>query len=247
MIRLAGRRIKLVKPRGEAQWPTLSGSPEFDSPGVASTREPGVAACHGGVTARHNEVRVKPEAATFHVRLTLAAEWARANADQIRRVASIAGAVSAVAGIAASAVIARKRLLRLEVEGLSMVPVLAPGDRLLVLRTDQIAVGDIVAFNDPDSPEHVMVKRVAGVERNSVRVEGDNTRASRDSRHMGPLPRSAIIGRVLWCYWSPYRPVGSARSRPASTTLRRNAEDGALTAHGARRRRAGRVTGTFDR
>jgi signal peptidase I len=92
-----------------------------------------------------------------------------------------------------------------------MVPVLAPGDRVLVERTDQIAVGDIIAFTDPDGGDTVLVKRVAGVDRSSVRVEGDNAGTSRDSRHFGPVPRSAVLGRVLWCYWSPYRPAKATR------------------------------------
>ena len=92
-----------------------------------------------------------------------------------------------------------------------MVPVLAPGDRVLVLRTDRITVGDIVVFSDPDGSDEVLVKRVAGVDRSSVRVEGDNAGTSRDSRHFGPVSRSAVIGRVLWCYWSPYHPANSSR------------------------------------
>lgn len=111
------------------------------------------------------------------------------------------GAVLAGAGVLA----AGQRLTRLEIEGLSMVPALGPGDRVLVLRTDRVAVGDVVAFKDPEGGE-TLVKRVTGIERGSVRVEGDNLGPSRDSRHFGPVPRSAIVGRVLWCYWSPYHP-----------------------------------------
>jgi nickel-type superoxide dismutase maturation protease len=126
---------------------------------------------------------------------------------RLRRIASIGAAVATSLGLAAAAVIAKRRLVRLEVEGVSMVPVLAPGDRILVVRTDQIAVGDVIAFSDPDGVESIMVKRVAGIDRNSVRVEGDNFGASRDSRHFGPVPRSEIIGRVLWCYSSRHRPA----------------------------------------
>lgn len=118
----------------------------------------------------------------------------------------VAGAgLGATITLASAVLVAKRRLLRLRIEGLSMVPVLAPGDRVLVLRTDRIAVGDIVAFVDPDGTDTVLVKRVAGVDRSSVRVEGDNSGTSKDSRHFGPVPRSAVIGRVLWCYWSPYR------------------------------------------
>ncbi len=120
-------------------------------------------------------------------------------------------ALGAVVTLSLAAVMARSRMMRLRIEGVSMVPVLAPGDRVLVLRTDRITVGDIVVFADPDGTEEVLVKRVAGVDRSSVRVEGDNSGTSRDSRHFGPVPRSAVIGRVLWCYWSPYHSANSPR------------------------------------
>jgi signal peptidase I len=131
--------------------------------------------------------------------------------DQVAKLVRIAVAAAATVGLAVAAVVAKRRLVRLEVEGVSMVPVLAPGDRILVLRTDQIAVGDIIAFADPDGSDGALVKRASGIDRNSVRVEGDNFDASRDSRHFGPVPRSAIIGRVLWCYWSPYHPQQAGR------------------------------------
>lgn len=131
--------------------------------------------------------------------------------DAVGKLFRIGMAVTTILTFAVAAVVAKRRLVRLEVEGVSMVPVLAPGDRILVLRTDQIAVGDIIACTDPDGSESILVKRAAGVDRNSVRVEGDNFGASRDSRHFGPVPRSTIVGRVLWCYWSPYHPVQAGR------------------------------------
>jgi signal peptidase I len=143
------------------------------------------------------------------------ARWRQAlvetDRDHIAKLARIGVAAATTVMLAVAAIVAKRRLVRLEVEGVSMVPVLAPGDRILVLRTDQIAVGDIIAFADPDGNEGVMVKRASGVDRSSVRVEGDNFDASRDSRHFGPVPRSAIIGRVLWCYWSPYHPQQAGR------------------------------------
>jgi nickel-type superoxide dismutase maturation protease len=131
--------------------------------------------------------------------------------ERLVRLAWTGMSVVTTLGLVLLGIVAQRRLVRLEVEGVSMVPVLAPGDRILVLRTDQIAVGDIIAFTDPDGGESVLVKRASGVDRNSVRVEGDNFGASRDSRHFGPVPRSSIIGRVLWCYWSPYHPAPLGR------------------------------------
>jgi signal peptidase I len=131
--------------------------------------------------------------------------------DALGRLAAAGAAVATVLALGVAGWVAKRRLLRLEVEGVSMVPVLAPGDRILVLRTDQVAVGDIIVCSDPDGGEGTLIKRVSGIDRNSVRVEGDNFGASRDSRHFGPVPRSAIIGRVLWCYWSPYHPAQAGR------------------------------------
>jgi signal peptidase I len=36
-------------------------------------------------------------------------------------------------------------------------------------------------------------------------VLGDNSSASLDSRHFGPIRRDSIIGRVNWIYWPPGR------------------------------------------
>ncbi len=124
-----------------------------------------------------------------------------------------------------------------------MVPVLAPGDRVLVLRTRHLAVGDIVAFvepHEPDEPDLIMVKRVTGLEWNAVRVEGDNASVSRDSRHFGPIPTSNVIGRVLWCYRSPHRPD------PWSGPRSRRTRFGADLDEGTSRLRAAGGTGVSD-
>ena len=94
---------------------------------------------------------------------------------------------------------------------MSMVPSLAPGDRVLVWTTTDVAVGDLVAIRDPDEPGLVLVKRVTAFDSSSIRVEGDNPGASRDSRHFGPLPRTAVVGKVLTRYSSRF-------DRPATGT-----------------------------
>ncbi len=151
------------------------------------------------------------------VRAIFAARWARwrqllaeMDRDQLRKLVLVGLAGAVASWLGAGAVFAKRRLVRLRVEGVSMVPVLAPGDRILVLRTKQFAVGDIIAFAEGDT-DRLTVKRVTGIDWTSVRVEGDNAGASRDSRHFGLVPRSAVIGRVLWCYWSPYRPAQPGR------------------------------------
>lgn len=88
----------------------------------------------------------------------------------------------------------------MEVEGDSMLPALQPGDRLLVLRSFRVQVGDVVAVHDPRVPTRTVVKRVAGVGPNGVTVVGDNAAASTDSRAFGPVPMAAIRGRVVYRY-----------------------------------------------
>ena len=106
---------------------------------------------------------------------------------------------------------------RLQIEGLSMVPELAPGDRVVVRKTHQVAVGDVVALRDPVEPDRYLVKRVVALEHRALRVEGDNAGASRDSRHFGPVPLSLVIGRVVGRYHTARRSLpGSSRVPPSS-------------------------------
>jgi nickel-type superoxide dismutase maturation protease len=104
---------------------------------------------------------------------------------------------------------------RVEVAGSSMVPALAPGDRLVVLRLPGRrqpwpAPGSVVAVRDPTVADRVLVKRVSSVDRAAgvLEVLGDARDASTDSRSFGVLPRSAIVGRVV------YRYAPAARSGP---------------------------------
>ena len=95
---------------------------------------------------------------------------------------------------------------RLRVAGESMVPALLPGDRVLVWRglgpfRPPIQVGDLVALVDPRDSGRVVVKRVAGREGTGIVVRGDNEAASTDSRHFGPVPPTAIQGRVIYRYF----------------------------------------------
>ena len=89
---------------------------------------------------------------------------------------------------------------RVEVAGDSMLPALLPGDRLLVLCPARLRVGDVVAVADPRMPARTMVKRVAERGPDGVTVLGDNPAASTDSRHLGPVPRAAIVGRAVYRY-----------------------------------------------
>lgn len=114
------------------------------------------------------------------------------------------------------------------VAGRSMSPALGPGDRVVVdlwtYRHREPRPGEVVLFRGPPPRRTALVKRVAeprqrgafrvsaevwGAEtapgRAGVWVLGDNRRSSEDSRRFGAVPRDAIVGRVVWCYWPPSR------------------------------------------
>ena len=118
---------------------------------------------------------------------------------------------------------ARRLLLRVEVQGPSMIPALAPGDRLIVVRSRRCRPGDIVAVADPGG-EHgseaggeggagrMLVKRVVSVGTGGIVLAGDNEGASRDSRDFGPVVRSRLVGRAVYRY-HPAGSVGPLRRR----------------------------------
>ncbi|HUY64132.1 MAG TPA: nickel-type superoxide dismutase maturation protease [Acidimicrobiales bacterium] len=127
------------------------------------------------------------------------------------------GYVRSVAGAAAWAVGAVVKMggvvmgvRRVVVEGDSMLPTLAPGDRLLVRRTRRIKVGDLVAVPDPRLRSRLLVKRVEALDGRWLTVAGDNERESSDSRHFGPLPRRSVRGMVLRRY-APSSRAGPVR------------------------------------
>ena len=98
----------------------------------------------------------------------------------------------------------------LVVDGASMAPALAPGDRLLVVRL-RLRVGDVVALRDPRDGR-VVLKRVAAMDAAGVTVLGDNAEHSTDSRTYGPVPRAAVLGRAVYRY-APTTRVGGIPSR----------------------------------
>lgn len=119
--------------------------------------------------------------------------------------------VAAAAVSAMTIGIGSTRVRRVVVEGTSMAPTLAPGDRLLVVRGRRPRAGDLVAVADPRRPGRLLVKRVAGQHLGLLDLRGDNPAASTDSRSFGPVPPSAVRGRVVRRYWPPDRrgPIGS--------------------------------------
>jgi nickel-type superoxide dismutase maturation protease len=119
-----------------------------------------------------------------------------------RRIRRLVVLVAGVAGVAWY-----HPVRRVEVVGSSMAPALLPGDRLVVVRLPWPppfgpVPGQVVAVRDPRRPERILIKRVRSVDRRSgtLEVEGDDRRASTDSRSFGPVSRSAIVGRAVYRY-----------------------------------------------
>lgn len=84
------------------------------------------------------------------------------------------------------------------VSGLSMIPTLAPGERLLVSHDGPIVLGDIVVFqNEPQFD----VKRVLRIEADGIFVQGDNDLVSTDSRTYGLIPFDNVLGTVTYRLW----------------------------------------------
>jgi signal peptidase I len=102
------------------------------------------------------------------------------------------------------------------VAGDSMLPVLHPGDRILVdrwtYRHRRARIGEVVLLDGPWAA--ALVKRVARsparTSRDQLWVLGDNPDDSVDSRSLGLLPAGALAGRVVFRYWPPSR-FGSLR------------------------------------
>jgi nickel-type superoxide dismutase maturation protease len=127
------------------------------------------------------------------------------------------------AGSAALAVVlaalARTRLQRVQVEGTSMAPSLAHGDRLVVIRALRPRVGDLVALHDPVEPTRLLVKRVVALVPGGVEVRGDNRATSRDSRTFGPVAPAGLVGRAVYRYFPPARAGFLRQSGSSSGTL----------------------------
>lgn len=110
--------------------------------------------------------------------------------------------------------------MRFEVRGDSMLPAFAHGDFLVVdraaFRRQPPAPGEAVVARDPRSPGRMLLKRVARADEGMFYLLGDNPAFSTDSRHFGPLPADAILGRVAWRYWRASRSAASCSSTNAS-------------------------------
>jgi nickel-type superoxide dismutase maturation protease len=91
---------------------------------------------------------------------------------------------------------------RFRVTGTSMLPLLQPGDEVLIdPRAYQQAaprVGDIVVSRHPYRVDVRLVKRVTAILNDDRCVlEGDNPSDSTDSRSFGAVAPQQILGRVI--------------------------------------------------
>lgn len=115
------------------------------------------------------------------------------------RARTVAGVLATVP-VALVVLAGRRMVRRVVVEGRSMLPTLEPGDRLLVVRTRRVRVGELVALPDPRRPPRLLVKRVAARRGPLLELRGDNPDASTDSRTFGPVPADAVWGRAVRRY-----------------------------------------------
>lgn len=93
-----------------------------------------------------------------------------------------------------------------------MLPTLREGDHVVIVR-GRLRHGDVVAIRDPRRPSRIIVKRVESIAsdpRGALTVVGDNPRESTDSRHFGAVPRSLVVGRVVYRY-APVERAGRVR------------------------------------
>ncbi|HEX5039045.1 MAG TPA: S26 family signal peptidase [Candidatus Limnocylindria bacterium] len=109
-------------------------------------------------------------------------------------------------------ILARRRLDTVEVRGRSMAPALLPGDRLLVARVAP-RLGEVALARDPREPNRELVKRVAGIGPEGVRLLGDNPALSTDARAFGAVPVQQVEWRAVLRYW-PVGRVGRIQARP---------------------------------
>lgn len=87
---------------------------------------------------------------------------------------------------------------RITVEGSSMVPAFAPGERLTAVRRwRHVRAGDVVVLRDPRNAERWLLKRCVGRVGALLDLRGDNAGASTDSREFGLVREGAVTWIAL--------------------------------------------------
>ncbi|HET6712168.1 MAG TPA: S26 family signal peptidase [Actinomycetota bacterium] len=130
-----------------------------------------------------------------------------------KRVAGLGATAVAAAGVAWACL--RWKPSRVEIEGGSMAPTLAPGDWAMVASPSRYERDDVVVVEHPGRPGYEMVKRIVGMPGDRVGdrtladdeywVVGDYEPASTDSRQFGPVRADELKAKVLLVYWPPDR------------------------------------------
>ena len=88
---------------------------------------------------------------------------------------------------------------RFRICGHSMSPTLAEGQEVLVRAfkpKERPASGQLLLVRHPTDTELTMIKRCVKIEDGFAWVQGDNSRASTDSRQFGPVPLHLVLGFV---------------------------------------------------
>lgn len=145
---------------------------------------------------------------------TNGAGWLEATMRQ--RLIPIAAAFLGLGAVGGVALLLATR--RLVVDGRSMLPGYAPGDRVLVSRVAYLRskpqIGDVVVVRQPGGDGRLDLKRIAAGPGASLELQdgarilgpdewsvlGDNAAESTDSRHLGPVRTRDIAGKVLLKY-----------------------------------------------
>ncbi|KAF7847485.1 hypothetical protein BT93_L2911 [Corymbia citriodora subsp. variegata] len=123
--------------------------------------------------------------------------------------------------------------------GPSMLPTLnLTGDLVLVERVStwlgKVGRGDMVLLRSTEDPRKVVIKRIVGMEgdtvtylvdpknsdasrtcvvpRGNVWIQGDNIYNSRDSRTFGAVPYGLVEGKLFWRIW-PLKSFGSLHEK----------------------------------
>ncbi len=81
-----------------------------------------------------------------------------------------------------------------------MQPTLEPGDRVLVRRLGPNStprLGSVLVTWHPQRPELRLIKRLSRFEDTGLWLLGDNPAESTDSRQLGRIPTSLLIGEVV--------------------------------------------------